>query len=141
MRFGHGITQTTNHKCRGVRMAGIHTGRKGVQSFNFMGQTIRNKKVQGSIGDGRLGPKSVLAQFVQNGVGSKGAVFLQQYFQHLATDKRKPQPTLRASGFGRSKRVGYAGIVVMVREPEGGAPSDLFPVVTCHVITFRIIGA
>ena len=141
MRFGHGITQTTNHKCGGVRMAGIHTGRKGIQPFNFMDQPIRNKKVQSAIGHGRLRPKSVFAQFVQNGIGPKGAVFLQQYFQYLAADWCKPKPTFCATGFGRSKRVAYTGTVVVVCEPEGGACSDLFPVVTCHVITFRVIAA
>ena len=93
--------------------AGMHAGGKGVQAADAVDKALLFQKFQRAIGDRRLVAKTFGGEAVQQLIGAKGAVCLQQDLQHPAPHRGQPlRPTLQHA-LGPAKRIGGTAPMVM----------------------------
>ncbi len=103
-----------------MRFVRVGAGDKGIQPLDSMGKSVPGQEFQRPVGDRRLGAEPVRAQTVEDLVGAKGPVFLQQVFEHPAPLWRELQAVSPAMGIGLSDGVRHATGVVVRTEPDGG---------------------
>ncbi len=122
-------------------MTWMSAGDKRIEPFNLVGQPVQHKKIERPISNGRLRSEPILTEPVEDGIGAKGTVLLQQNLQHLTTHRRKAKPVSGAACLGRGKRIAHTCRMIMVRKPKRTIASITIFGVTCHVITFCLSNA
>ena len=98
--------------------AGMSTCDEGVQAFDLVDEPMPRQKIQGPIRYGWLTCEPSLAKHVQNCVGAKGPMFLQQQLQNFASDGRKAQASFATPFLCSQQGSIHTMIVIMQLEPK-----------------------
>jgi hypothetical protein len=103
-----------------VRFAGVGAGHEGVQATDAVREPLLDQKVEGAIGDRWLVAVAVLGETIQNFVGAKRPVGLEQDLESAATDRREA----RAARFGEcvGLREEIMGATIMIVGGKGDGP-------------------
>lgn len=99
--------------------ARMGAGNKGVQPLDLVGEPVLGQEIQRAICNWRLGGKSSLSQQIEQRIGADRAMFTQQQFKHLSTNRREPQPLVRAPLFRRGQR-SFDARTMVVRSKANG---------------------
>jgi zinc transport system substrate-binding protein len=133
-----------------MRLARMHAGGKGIQAVDAVRQPLFHKEIQRAVGDRGLVAKAIGGQPLQHVIGTKGAVILQQDFQHAAAHGGQSRAVGRGHRIGAGQHIGTAIAMVMRRESKiggrtGGAGRIMRVGVighlgglTCYSITFSM---
>lgn len=103
MGFGHLVTYPADQKNRGVILAGMQTGGKGVQPLQAMRQPMLDQKLKRTIGDRRLATKTCLGQPVKHFVSAHRPMRFKQDLQCAPADRRQPCTLLPQTFLGFSQ--------------------------------------
>ena len=95
--LGNRVADAADQKSRGMCLARMHAGGKGVQALDPVCETLLDKEIQRAIGDGGLIAEALGGKAGQHVISAKRLVFLQQDFQHTAADGSEA----RAGGCGQ----------------------------------------
>jgi len=108
LRFCNAVARSANHKHRSMSFAGVHTGNKGVQPFDFMDEAMFYQKIERAIGDWWLRTKAFVSQEIQNLIGSQSAMLLEKDLQNTP------------AYWGELQTIGFAEVLDSL-EPAGNA--------------------
>lgn len=121
-------------------LAGVGAGDKGVQPLDLVSKAVLDQKIQRPVGHGRLRAEPFFAQAVEDVIGAKRAVFLQQDFQHPAAYRGEFQAVGLTVSRDSVDTVLNAAVVIMWGKADGiHANHPLAQVVwllICYAMTF-----
>lgn len=116
-------------------LLGMRAGNERVQALDPVHEPMLRQEVERTVGDRWLRSESRLAQHVQDCIGPKRPVLLEQQLQHLPPHRRQAQILFRTARLGGDQRPVDAGIVIMrPKSHRGRVLCGCRRCVACHVV-------
>ncbi len=112
-RFRDGLTGGADQKRRGVKLAGMRAGDKGVQLLDFVDKPVFREEIECAIGHWGLASEPVFREPCEHVIGAERAVFFEQNLKRAFAHRSQLKPRL-ATGLVRSRDRVFDAMAVIV---------------------------